>query len=87
MTIYHVSISLDRLIHRGEAALLAGHVKLPRATRWATEAEIIVRAAILKGVRAVRPLRGRGATAGHGSFDEALQPAMEARQRSGALSD
>ena len=48
MPIYHVCFSLDALIHRGEAALMAGYVKLPGAADWATEAEIIAHATILK---------------------------------------
>ena len=48
MAIYHATFDLDAIIHRGEAARMAGHVRLPGATEWATEAEIIAHAAILK---------------------------------------
>lgn len=48
MTTFHVTFTLDSLIHRGEAAKIAGYVRLPGETDWATEAEIIAHATILK---------------------------------------
>lgn len=48
MATFHVTFDLNSLIHRGEAAQMAGHVRLPGATDWATEAEIIAHATILK---------------------------------------
>ena len=48
MAIYHATFDLDALIHRGEAAKMAGYVRLPGQQEWATEAEIITHASILK---------------------------------------
>jgi hypothetical protein len=48
MSTFHVTFTLDALIHRGEAAKIAGYIRLPGATEWATEAEIIAHASILK---------------------------------------
>lgn len=48
MAAFHATFDLDSLIHRGEAARMAGHVRLPGAAEWATEAEIIAHATILK---------------------------------------
>lgn len=39
---------MDAIIHRGEAARMAGHVRLSGADSWATEVEIIAYATILK---------------------------------------
>lgn len=48
MTTYHATFDLDSLIHRGEAAKMAGYVRFPGSETWATEAEIIAHASILK---------------------------------------
>ncbi len=48
MAVYHCSFDLNAIIHRGEAARMAGHVRLPDALDWATEAELIAYASILK---------------------------------------
>ena len=48
MPVYHATFDLDALIHRGEAAKMAGHVRLPGEQEWATEAAIITHASILK---------------------------------------
>jgi hypothetical protein len=48
MAIFHATFDLNALIHRGEAARLAGHIRFPGAEDWATEAEIITHASILK---------------------------------------
>lgn len=48
MATYHATFDLDALIHRGEAAKMAGYIRFPGAEDWATEAEIIAYAAILK---------------------------------------
>lgn len=48
MAIFHATFDLDALIHRGEARRMAGHVKLPGEASWASEAEIIAYATILK---------------------------------------
>lgn len=48
MASYHATFDLDALIHRGEAAKMAGHIRFPGAEDWATEAEIIAHASILK---------------------------------------
>ena len=48
MAIYHATFDLDALIHRGEAARMAGHIRLAGAEDWAPEAEIIAHASILK---------------------------------------
>lgn len=48
MAIFHASIDLDAIIHRGDAARMAGHVRLPGGEDWATEAEILAYATILK---------------------------------------
>ena len=48
MATYHATFDLDSLIHRGEAAKMAGYVRLPGQQEWATEAEIITHASILK---------------------------------------
>lgn len=47
-TTFHATFDLDALIHRGEAAKMAGHVRLAGADHWATEAEIVAHATILK---------------------------------------
>lgn len=48
MTTYHATFELDAHIHLGEAARMAGYVRLPGAEHWATEAEIVSYATILK---------------------------------------
>lgn len=48
MATYHANFDLDALIHRGEAAKLAGYVRLTYSDDWATEADIIAHATILK---------------------------------------
>lgn len=46
--IYHCCFDIDHLIHRGGARRMAGHVRLPGQSEWATEAEIITHATVLK---------------------------------------
>lgn len=48
MPIFHVTFNLNALIHKGEAAQMAGHVRFPGSETWATEAELIAHATILK---------------------------------------
>lgn len=48
MPIFHATFDLDAIIHRGEAAKMAGHVRIAGAETWATEAELIAHASILK---------------------------------------
>ena len=48
MKTFCCSIDLDYIVHRGGAAQMAGHVRLPGAETWATEAEIATHAVILK---------------------------------------
>ncbi len=48
MAIFHATFDLDAIIHRGEAARMAGHIRLPGAEKWATEIELITYASILK---------------------------------------
>lgn len=48
MTIYHATFDLDAIIHRGEAARMAGCVRLPGAQNSASEAELVAFATILK---------------------------------------
>lgn len=50
MATYHATFDLHALIYRGEAAKMAGHIRLPDADNWATEAEIIAHAVILKAM-------------------------------------
>lgn len=47
-TIYHCCFDLDAIIRRGEAGRMAGRVKLAGTETWATEAELITHATILK---------------------------------------
>jgi hypothetical protein len=46
--IYHCCFDLDSIIHRGEGSRMAGRVRLAGADHWATEAELIAHATILK---------------------------------------
>lgn len=48
MATFHATFDLDAIIHRGEAARMAGHIRLAGAQHWATEAELITHASILK---------------------------------------
>lgn len=48
MATYHATFDLDALIHRGEAAKMAGHVRFAGSEDWASEAEIIAHATIFK---------------------------------------
>lgn len=48
MAVYHCSFDLNAIIHRGEAARMAGHIRLAGAETWATEAELIAYATILR---------------------------------------
>lgn len=48
MAYFHATFDLDALIHRGEAARMAGHIRFAGVEDWATEAEIIAHASILK---------------------------------------
>jgi hypothetical protein len=45
---YHCNFDLDYLLHRGGARQMAGHVRLPGAKEWATEAEVLTHATLLK---------------------------------------
>lgn len=74
MTSFCCCIDLDYVIRRGGAAQMAGHIRLPRAAAWATEAELIAHATILqaKGLE-VMPSCGnhdaRGYCRGHEKED------------------
>lgn len=46
--IYHCCIDLDYMLQRRGAAEMAGHVRLAGAETWATEAELLTHATILK---------------------------------------
>lgn len=48
MSTYHCCFDIDAIVHRGEAARMAGHVRLPGADHWATEADILTHATLLK---------------------------------------
>lgn len=48
MAIFHCAFDLDYIIHRRGAAEMAGHVRLPGADHWATEAELVTHATVLK---------------------------------------
>lgn len=48
MATFHVTFTLDALIHSGEAGRMAGYIRLPGCHEWASEAEIIAHAMILK---------------------------------------
>lgn len=64
--IYHCCFDLDYLIHRGGSAELAGHVRLPGASTWATEAEVMTHATLLKARGfEVMPTCGNYDHAGH----------------------
>lgn len=74
-TIFHPTWTLDSLIHRGEAKAMAGYIKLPGQQEWATEAEIITHATLLKarGYRMLPVCRGHnpdGSCAGHLAGEE-----------------
>lgn len=47
-TMYHCCFDLDAIIHRGEAARMAGYIRFAGAETWATEAELITHATLLK---------------------------------------
>jgi hypothetical protein len=47
-TTFHATFDLDALIHRGEAARMAGYVRFAGSNHWATEPEIVAHATILK---------------------------------------
>ncbi len=47
-TTFHATFDLDALIHGGEAARMAGHVRFAGSDHWATEHEIVAHATILK---------------------------------------
>ena len=73
--IFHCCFDLDSIIHRGEAGRMAGRVKLAGADHWATEAELIAHATVLKaqGFDAL-PTCGKHDKLGHcaGHADEGL---------------
>ena len=48
MPIYHAGFDLDSIIHRGEAAKMAGLVRLPGCVGMANEVEILAYSVILK---------------------------------------
>lgn len=50
MATFHVTFSLVELIHHGGAASIAGYIRLNGSIEWATEAEIIAHATILKAL-------------------------------------